>query len=119
MTGMQTGKVSVIMPAYNTEKYIRESIDSVLAQTFTDFELIIVDDGSTDATAAAVQSYTDPRIGLIRQSHQGVSVARNTGLDAAKGDYITFLDSADLYSPAFLKTYSRTSSRNLKSLSRT
>lgn len=101
---MQTGKVSVIMPAYNTEKYIRQSVDSVLAQTFTDFELIIVDDGSTDATAAAVQSYTDPRIRLIRQSHQGVSVARNTGLDAAKGDYISFLDSDDLYYPDFLKT---------------
>ena len=104
MTGMQTGKVSVIMPAYNTEKYIRESINSVLAQTFTDFELIVVDDGSTDATVAIVQNYTDSRIRLIRQSHQGVSAARNMGLDAAKGDYITFLDSDDLYYPDFLKT---------------
>ena len=100
---MQEIKVSVIMPAYNRETYIRESIDSVLAQSFTDFELIVVDDGSTDATAAIVQSYTDARIRLIRQPNQGVSVARNTGLDAAKGEYISFLDSDDLYYPDFLK----------------
>ena len=104
MTGKQTGTVSVIMPAYNTEKYIRESIDSVLGQSFTDFELIVVDDGSTDATAAIVESYTDSRIRLIRQENRGVSEARNTGLEAARGQFITFLDSDDLYYPDFLKT---------------
>ncbi len=101
---MQEVRVSVIMPAYNRETYIRESIDSVLAQTFTDFELIVVDDGSTDTTAAIVDSYTDNRIRLIRQpENQGASVARNTGLDAARGQFITFLDSDDLYYPEFLK----------------
>ena len=104
---MQPVKVSVIMPAYNRETYIRESIDSVLAQSFTDFELIVVDDGSTDATAAIVESYTDRRIRLIRQSNGGVSVARNTGLEAARGRFITFLDSDDLYYPDFLNTLFR------------
>ena len=98
----QEVKVSVIMPAYNRETYIRESIDSVLAQRFTDFELIVVDDGSTDTTAEVVQSYTDRRIRLIRQRNQGVSVARNTGLEAARGQFISFLDSDDLYYPDFL-----------------
>lgn len=92
------------MPVHNRDTLIRDSIDSVLAQTFTDFELIVVDDGSTDATAATVQSYTDQRIRLIRQPNQGVSVARNTGLEAARGEFITFLDSDDLYYPDFLKT---------------
>lgn len=100
---MQEVKVSVIMPAYNRETYIRESIDSVLAQSFTDFELIVVDDGSTDSTAGIVQSYTDSRIRLIRQPNRGVSVARNAGLEAARGQFITFLDSDDLYYPDFLK----------------
>ena len=101
---MQEVKVSVIMPAYNSEVYIRESIDSVLAQSFTDFELIVVDDGSTDATASIVESYADNRIRLIRQANQGVSAARNTGIEAARGEFITFLDSDDLYYPDFLKT---------------
>ena len=101
---MQSVKVSVIMPAYNSEVYIRESIDSVLAQSFREFELIVVDDGSTDTTAAIVESYTDSRIRLIRQANGGVSVARNTGLAAARGQFITFLDSDDLYYPDFLKT---------------
>ena len=100
---MQEVKVSVIMPAYNRETYIRESIDSVLAQSFTDFELIVVDDGSTDSTAGIVQSYTDSRIRLIRQPNRGVSVARNAGLEAVRGQFITFLDSDDLYYPDFLK----------------
>ena len=101
---MQSVKVSVIMPAYNSEVYIRESIDSVLAQTFADFELIVVDDGSTDTTAAIAESYSDSRIRLIRQPNRGVSVARNTGLEASQGQFITFLDSDDLYYPDFLKT---------------
>ena len=104
---MQPVKVSVIMPAYNRETYIRESIDSVLAQSFTDFELIVVDDGSTDTTAAIVESYTDSRIRLICQPNGGVSVARNTGLEASQGQFITFLDSDDLYYPDFLKTLYR------------
>ena len=104
---MQSVKVSVIMPAYNSEVYIRESIDSVLAQTFADFELIVVDDGSTDTTAAIAESYSDSRIRLIRQPNRGVSVARNTGLEASQGQFITFLDSDDLYYPDFLKTLHR------------
>ena len=99
---MHRPKISVIMPAFNSKTYIRESIESVLAQRFTDFELIVVDDGSTDNTGEIVQSYPDDRIKLIRQENQGVSVARNTGLDAAQGEFITFLDSDDLYFPDFL-----------------
>lgn len=109
MEDLQTEvKVSVIMPAYNSEVYIRGSIDSVLAQSFTNFELIVVDDGSTDSTAQIVQSYTDARVRLIRLlKNQGVSVARNAGLEAAQGEFITFLDSDDLYYPDFLKTLYR------------
>ena len=100
-------KVSVIMPAYNREVYIRESIESVLAQSFTEFELIIVDDGSTDSTAAIVNSYTDSRIRLFRQEHRGASVARNLGIEEARGQFIAFLDSDDLYYPDCLETLFR------------
>ena len=103
---MQEVKVSVIMPAYNSEVYIRESIDSVLAQSFTDFELIVVDDGSTDATASIVESYADNRIRLIRQPNQGVSVARNTGIEAARGGLSPFWTATTCTIRTFLTHYS-------------
>lgn len=93
-------KISVIMPAYNTEKYIGKSIESVLKQDYEDFELIVVDDGSKDNTKNIVRQYAakDARIKLIvQEENQGVSVARNTGIDIAQGDYIAFLDSDDLW----------------------
>lgn len=91
--------VSVIMPAYNSEKYIGKSIESVLAQDYGKFELIIVDDGSKDGTKSIVEQYAknDIRIKLLEQANQGVSVARNKGLDTATGEYVAFLDSDDLW----------------------
>ena len=91
-------KLSVIVPVYNTEKYLRECIDSILAQTFTDFELILVNDGSTDGSGAICDEYAgkDPRIQVIHQQNGGATVARRSGVRIARGKYITFVDSDDL-----------------------
>ena len=90
-------KLSVIVPVYNTEKYLRECIDSILAQTFTDFELILVNDGSTDGSGAICDEYTekDPRIQVIHQENGGITVARKCGVRVARGEYVTFVDSDD------------------------
>jgi glycosyltransferase involved in cell wall biosynthesis len=99
-----TPTYSVIITAYNEEEYIAGAIRSVLAQTHDDFELIVVDDGSTDGTAAALQAYeTDPRVTVIRQSNMGLSAARNTGIEASRGERIAFLDSDDLLMPGYLE----------------
>lgn len=95
---------SVIIPVYNRIDLLKEAIDSVLAQTFHDYEVIVVDDGSTDDVAAVVSSYGD-RIHYLRQENQGVGAARNTGATAAKGQYLAFLDSDDLWVPWTLETY--------------
>ena len=94
-------KLSVIVPVYNTEKYLRECIDSILAQTFTDFELILVDDGSTDGSGAICDEYTgkDPRIHVIHQKNGGVTRARKSAMKIASGDWISFIDSDDWISP--------------------
>ena len=92
-------KVSVVMPVYNVEVYVAEAVTSVLDQTFTDFELLIVDDGSTDASVDICNLIHDPRIRLIHQTNRGLAGARNTGIRKAKGDYIAFLDSDDLWTP--------------------
>ena len=91
--------VSVIMPVYNVEKYLGAAIRSVLAQTFADFELIIVDDGATDGSAAIYLSFDDPRIRVIKQKNRGLAGARNTGIRNARGAYIGLLDSDDLWRP--------------------
>ena len=90
-------KLSVIVPVYNTEKYLRECIDSILAQTFTDFELILVDDGSTDSSGAICDEYAekDSRIQVIHQQNGGATLARRSGVRCARGEYITFVDSDD------------------------
>lgn len=93
---------SVIIPAYNLEQYIAVTIQSVLDQTFKDFEIIIVDDGSTDKTVSVIQSFHDPRIRLISQPNGGVSKARNTGIQIANGKYIAFLDGDDFWYPEHL-----------------
>lgn len=92
--------ISIITPTYNREKFLSAAIDSVLKQTYKNFELIIVDDGSTDNTQALVASYVekDPRIKYLQQKNQGQSVARNYALSIASGDFICFLDS-DNYWP--------------------
>jgi glycosyltransferase involved in cell wall biosynthesis len=92
-------KVSVIIPTYNRAHVICRAIDSVLAQTYPDYEIIVVDDGSTDQTAHVLSFYTD-RIRYIYQANGGVSKAReNTGIKAAAGEYICFLDSDDAFLP--------------------
>lgn len=92
-------RVSVVMPVYNVEAYVAEAIRSVLAQTFTDFELIIVDDGGSDASMDICRSFSDPRIAIVSQQNRGLAGARNTGIAAARGDYIALLDSDDRWLP--------------------
>jgi glycosyltransferase involved in cell wall biosynthesis len=96
--------VSVIIPAYNYGHFIAETIDSLLAQTYRDFEIIIIDNGSTDETQAVLKNYNDKRVICIRQENHGVSHARNTGLKIAKGKYILFLDADDLIEKRKLET---------------
>jgi len=87
------------MPAYNAEKYIAEAIRSVLGQSFADFELLIVDDGSSDNTLNVIQGFSDPRIRLVVQENQGISQALNTGLRVARGVYIARFDADDICFP--------------------
>lgn len=93
--------VSVVMPAYNAAPYLPETIESVLAQTFNDFELLIIDDGSTDNTAEIAHQYSqqDSRVKLLSQENQGVSVARNLGIQMSLGEFVAFLDSDDQWLP--------------------
>jgi glycosyltransferase involved in cell wall biosynthesis len=89
--------VSIIMPAYNAEKTIVESIESVLKQTYINWELIVVNDGSNDRTSALVLAFNDERVVLVKQDNGGVANARNNGINNSKGEYIAFLDSDDLW----------------------
>jgi glycosyltransferase involved in cell wall biosynthesis len=91
--------VSVIIPVYNVENYLADTIRSVLAQTYDHFEVILVDDGSTDGSLALAQQFSDPRIKIIRQRNRGLAGARNTGIRHARGEYLAFLDSDDLWLP--------------------
>lgn len=96
-TILQPGLVSIMMPAYNAERYLGEAIESVLAQTYPDWELIIVNDGSSDRTPEIALNYTDPRIRIIHQSNGGESIARNTALRHMRGEFVAFLDSDDAF----------------------
>lgn len=96
-------EVTVLMPVYNGEKFLKEAIDSILNQTFTDFEFLIVNDGSTDGTEAIILSYNDPRIKLITQPNGGVAKALNTGLKQASGKYIARMDADDFSTPERLQ----------------
>ncbi len=89
--------VSVVIPMYNVEKYIAQSINSVLDQTYHHFELILVDDGCIDKTLDIVNKFLDPRIRIIHQKNRGLSGARNTGIDAARGIYVALLDADDYW----------------------
>lgn len=94
--------ISVVMPLYNKADTVCQAIDSLVAQSWGDWELLVVDDGSTDGGAALVERYTDPRVTLIRQTNGGVSVARNTALSVARGTFAAFLDADDWWAPCHL-----------------
>lgn len=100
-------KFSVVIPVYNKEKYLRETIKSVLNQTEVIFEIIIVNDGSTDNSEKIIQEFENEKITLISQSNKGVSAARNTGIATAKYDYVAFLDADDLWDGSYLSTISK------------
>ncbi|WP_298770870.1 glycosyltransferase [uncultured Fibrobacter sp.] len=98
--------VSIVIPVYKVENFLSNCIESVLRQTFKDFELILVDDGSPDNCGKICEDYAqnDSRIKVIHQSNGGLSAARNSGIDIAKGDYLTFIDSDDFVFPHYLET---------------
>lgn len=95
--------ISIIMPVWNGEKYLAAAIDSLLAQTFTDFELLVIDDGSTDRTPEILRAYTDPRLRVLRLDHAGIVVALNHGLAQAGAEWIARMDADDLSLPRRLE----------------
>lgn len=101
---MNTPIVSIIVPVYNTERYLHRCVDSILAQTFTEFELLLIDDGSTDQSGIICDEYvvTDFRVHAFHKQNGGVSSARNQGLEMARGKWITFIDSDDYVSETYL-----------------
>lgn len=100
---MASPSISVIIPAFNRASLLGHAIDSVLSQRFTDFELVVVDDGSTDGTAALVEDCADPRVRLVRQPNRGSNSARNAGILVARAPLLAFLDSDDVYLPGKLE----------------
>ena len=100
-------KLSVVIPLWNKEPYVKNTLESVRDQTYTDFEILVINDGSTDGSADIVQAFADPRLRLIVQQHQGISAARNRGISEAGGDLIAFLDADDEWLPTFLETIVR------------
>lgn len=107
-------RISVIVPVYNTENWLRECVDSILSQTYCNLEILLIDDGSTDSSPALCDSYAQnhPQIKVCHQPNQGLSAARNTGLDMATGNYIFFLDSDDFLEPNALETMYHTLTDN-------
>ena len=104
--------ISVIIPLYNKEKCIRKTIDSILNQKgFSDFEIVVVDDGSTDESCRIVETISDNRVVLYHKKNGGVSSARNYGALLAKGNWITFLDADDLFYPDALSIFQNLISR--------
>ena len=97
-------EVSIIVPVYQAENYIRQCIDSILVQTFTDFELILVDDGSKDWSGQICDEYarTDERVRVIHQKNSGAAAARNNGMNHAVGRYLMFIDSDDYIAPTMV-----------------
>lgn len=96
--------ISVVIPLYNKEKQIAKTLQTVLDQTCQDFEIVIVNDGSTDGSVGEIKKITDSRIRLINQKNGGVSAARNRGIEEAKGEHIAFLDADDMWNRDYLKT---------------
>src|SRR5438034_340060 len=99
---MTAVRISVIVPLYNKAPYIRRCLDSILAQTFRDFEIIVVDDGSTDEGANIVRDYIKKGIRLMEQANAGPGAARNRGTAAAAGDLVAWLDADDAWEPEYL-----------------
>ena len=101
-----SGMISVIVPMYNSEQTIKSTLESVISQTFTNFECIVVNDGSKDKSLKIVESLAinDPRIKIISSQNNGVSSARNLGIAFASGEFIAFLDSDDLWAPTKLQS---------------
>lgn len=106
--------ISIIIPAYNVEKYITECLDSLLGQTYSDFEVVVVDDGSTDGTAAAVArvAAADGRVRLVRRANGGVSAARNAGIEASRGEWLMFVDGDDMLLPGGLAALADVAARS-------
>ena len=102
-----TEKISIIVPVYKVEKYLVRCVDSIVHQTYENLEIILVDDGSPDASGSICDSFTDPRIRVIHKENGGLSSARNAGLDIATGDYIGFIDSDDWIAPDMYETMLR------------
>lgn len=98
-------KISVIIPVYKAEKYIAATVQTVLEQTYKNFEILIIDDGSLDQSIEICQQFTDPRIKIIRQENRGLAGARNTGIRHAQGKYLAFLDADDLWLPEKLEKH--------------
>lgn len=99
---------SVIIPLYNKENYVENALKSILNQTFTDYEIIIINDCSTDNSIAKIESYLSEKITLIHhEKNKGLSASRNTGIKNAKADYVAYLDADDLWKPTFLETIHR------------
>ena len=109
----ETPLISVILPVYNCEKYIRDSIQSILDQVFNDFELIIINDGSTDNTFGIIKSFSDDRIILVNQVNHGLTFSLNVGLSLAKGKYIARMDADDISLPDRFKKQVNFLSENL------
>lgn len=107
---MRSPLVSVVIPAHNAEKYLSETLASVRRQTFSDYEVLIIDDGSTDLTAEIASSYDGVR--LLAQNNQGAAAARNAGIKAALGVYVAFLDADDLWLPTKLEKQAEQLLRN-------
>lgn len=106
---MNRKKISIIVPVYNTKKYVGRCIDSIISQTYSDWELILVDDGSTDGSLDIMKSYEkrEPRITVIRQKNSGPGIARNRGISQAVGEYIVFVDSDDMIKQDYLARLSK------------
>jgi glycosyltransferase involved in cell wall biosynthesis len=96
-------KVSIIIPCYKCEKYIIKTLESAVSQEYTNIEIIVINDGSTDNCSSVVKTIKDDRIHLIEQKNQGVSFSRNKGIAMAKGEYVVFLDADDLLHPSFIE----------------
>ena len=95
--------ISVVIPLYNKEKQIRATLESVLSQAFQDFEIVIVNDGSTDRSVEEAAAVCDKRIRVVHQKNAGVSAARNRGIEEARGEFIAFLDADDRWKSEYLQ----------------